>query len=173
MRSTTTSFIEGLQNSRADSLDKFKRLYVPTIFKLCVDVCDDAASAEQITAEIVQVIFKRMKNFTRQDGKKFRNYIKTITFSKIKGYARKVHSQKKRWERQNFTAQFDAFMLRRTIADLKRSKSIHQQSWDMFHLHYEQKMSVETVSEKFGLAVDSVKRTLRRIRNEIRKALDA
>lgn len=172
MNTTTTSLIEGLQAGNSRSLSKFKQLYSPAILKICRDTCDDQTVADEIAKRSIEAVLRRMKYFERRKGKKFRNYVTTVVISQIKDYWRKQYSLSKRIESQNFVEQFDNYVLRRTIAALKETKSIRKQSWEMFHLHYEEKISVEVIAMQFEVAPDSVKRTLRRIRNEIRKLID-
>lgn len=172
MITTTTSLIDGLKANQPEAIERFKRHYVPVILKFCRDGCKDSKSAEAVTEQVVRVLFRRMKDFSREEGGSFRNYIKTIALSQINDFGRKQNALKKRLERQEFMEQFDRFLLRRVISDLKSDTSIQSKSWEMFFMHYEDKVAVETIADTFGIAAESVKKTLGRIRKKIQTAMD-
>ena len=172
MRTTTTSLLEGLKSKSPAAIVRFNKYYVPVILKLCLDGCKDAEAAQNVTADVVRVLFSRMDDFDPDHRGSFRNYIKTITLSRINDFGRKQNALKKRLERRNFLEQFDRYLLRRVIADLKNDTSIQKRSWEMFFLHYEEKVAEDEIAEKFGIASESVKRSLARIRTRIRLEID-
>jgi RNA polymerase sigma factor (sigma-70 family) len=168
---TTTTFIEGLKDRNPAALNRFKKYHLPVVFKLCLDGCNDRDAAESVTEEVIRVVLARIQSFDRSKGF-FRNYVKRITFSKISDCNRKQKALINKLERQNFMEQYDQLLLRRVISDLKRQTGITEQSWEMFFLHYRDKTAITEIALKFGITVDSVKRTLRRIRKQIEKELD-
>ena len=169
---TTTSFIEELQAGSPEAWRKFERIHVPVIYTLCKTAMKDESAGRKLTEKIISIIREKIGSFKRQPNKRFRSYIKQITFSKISELRRKNYADQKRLERSEFFKLYDELELRRVIAELKTNRGTQDSSWEMFHLHYEKKKTFMEIALQFGVKEESVQRIVRRVRRMIESEMD-
>ncbi len=169
---TTTTYLESLRRECPHAWDRFNRISFPVILKMCRDTLENEDEAIELTEAIIRRIGRRLVQFERRKGGRFRNYVWTVAYSRVRDHLRKKGREQKRIDRDLFNKRFQTYEIHRAIADLKASSRISQPSWQMFEMHYFKKLSNLEIAAVFNIKEDSVRRNVARVVAAIEKQLE-
>lgn len=168
---TTTTFIKKLQDNQPEAWTRFRESYIPVIFALARKNTNSDAEALTISEGVITKIADSIGKFERRSNQRFRNYVRVVCLRHISDYLRKRERDAKKLDPQLFNKQFSELTLRRAIAITKQRSRHQDTSWELFHMRFEQKMSVADIAKAKAMKPETVQKTIRRIVLAVQKVL--
>lgn len=176
---TTTTLIEALQANQSTGWKRFREHYVPFIFAIAMQNTSNRDEAGQVTQIIVSKIAEQMPTFERERhgerGEKratFRGFIKTICYRQINNFYRQRHRDARKLDPKLFDKRYSELELRHAITIAKQNSKRSASSWELFHMRFEQKLSVAEIAAAKKLNRETVQKTIRRAVLAIQKVLN-
>ncbi len=168
---TSTAFIEQLKDNQPAAWERFRELYIPVILALARENTESETDALALTEGVIEKVAAGMAKFERRPKQRFRNYVKVICLRHISDFLRKQKRKAKKLDPQLFDKQFSEMELRRAIAITKERSRLKDSSWELFHMRFEQKMSVAEIAKAKDLKTETVQKTIRRVVLAVQKSL--
>ena len=169
--STSTTFIEQLQQNQPEGWQRFRNIYVPVIFALAREHTDSESEAFVVTEGVVEKVAGGMTKFKRRPNQRFRNYVKVICRRQISDFHRTKEREARKLDPQLFDKQFSNMELRRAIAIAKQRSRHQESSWELFQMRFEQKLSIAEIAKLKDIKPDTVQKTVRRVVLAVQKVL--
>jgi RNA polymerase sigma factor (sigma-70 family) len=170
---TSTSFIDGLKSDRKEAWRRFSRIHAPVVLAMCQNNIGDDRMVRMVFDDILERIHNRIGDFERTPGRRFRNYVRKIAWSRLNDFHRKQHRTKAKLDKNVFDEKYSELEVRRVINELRQTRRIADKSWQAFLLYYEKECSIDEIARRLVLKPDSVTRTIRRIVAAVSDELDS
>lgn len=176
---TTTTLIKALQANQPVGWKRFREYYVPFIYAIAKQNTSNRDEAGEVTQIIVSKIAEQMPTFDRErsgghDEKRatFRGFVKTICYRQISSFYRQRHRDARKLAPKLFDKKYSELELRHAITIAKESSRRSASSWELFHMRFEQKLSVAEIAAAKGLNRETVQKTIRRAVLAVQKVLN-
>ena len=178
---TSTSFIDELKASTEDAWDRFERIYIPTIKRMCRRKMLGAAAADigDVMQQIRMKVHHYVQNYEhRHRPRAFRSYVGKITQSEIANYFRNLNRPPDvprlvEVFGARFDDEFEKYFLDSVVEALRKSRRIKEDSWKAFEAYvYNDDLNYEMVGQQLGKNAEAVRKSVRRVVDAIRQRLE-
>ncbi len=169
---TTTTFVQKLKAAHPETWERFRNIYAPLIYALAKQYSKTEADARQITGNVIEVTMASIERFEPQQGKRFRNYVKTICFRQISDFHRQRERAAKKLDASLFDKRFSEFELRRAIAITKQQGRHSDANWKLFRLRFEDKLSIAQIADRQAIKPATAQKAIRRLVLAVQQVLN-
>ena len=179
---TRAEFIQSLKELDEDAWNRFHRVYVPTIRKLCFWAIGGATNdqVDEIQQNVLAKLVKYIGNYEHRGEHvgSFRKYLRMITRTEISNYFKqdtRLPPNLRRLRRlfgDEFFERFDFEATTTVIANLRQNSKISDDGWRAFHEYLaDHELTYATVANCIGKSPEAVRKQVSRIVERIKAEL--
>ena len=178
---TSTAFIDELKASTTAAWERFERVYVPTVERMCRRKMFGAATADidDVAQQVRLKVHRYVQNYEhRRRPRAFRSYVSKITQSEIANYFRQLNKEPDvprliEVFGDRFHDEFEKYFLDSVVEDLRKGRRIKEDSWKAFEAYvYNDDVTYEDVGKQLGKSAEAVRKSVRRVIEAIRERLE-
>lgn len=171
---TSTAFIDGLKSRDEQAWERFVHIYVPVVRASCRKCLVDDNDVDDVVENIIQKLLVHIGAFEKRAKGRFRNYVKTVTWSQIQDhYRKKKREESRRVLKPVFDQRYSDRILHAVIREVRRKRRFSQASWQAFEVYTFEIRCYKAVAERLNQKPDTVSKSIRRIIKAINDELNS